>query len=72
MTEDSNLLGEFGLTGIPSVCHGIAQIEVTVDIDANGILSMSAVDKGTQRENKITITNDRAAAGRRLSLGPGS
>lgn len=72
MTEDSNLLGEFGLTGIPSVPRGIAQIEVTVDIDANGILSMSAVDKGTQRENKITITNDRATAGRRLSLGSGS
>ncbi|OBS82178.1 hypothetical protein A6R68_23834 [Neotoma lepida] len=61
VTEDSNLLGEFGLTDIPSVPHSISQIEVTVDIDANGVLSVSAVGQGTQKENKVTITSDGAA-----------
>uniref|UniRef100_A0A8C7JFX3 Heat shock protein family A (Hsp70) member 1B n=1 Tax=Oncorhynchus kisutch TaxID=8019 RepID=A0A8C7JFX3_ONCKI len=58
MTKDNNLLGKFELTGIPPAPRGIPQIEVTFDIDANGILNVSAVDKSTGKENKITITND--------------
>uniref|UniRef100_A0A2K5MA34 Heat shock protein family A (Hsp70) member 8 n=1 Tax=Cercocebus atys TaxID=9531 RepID=A0A2K5MA34_CERAT len=49
----------FELTGIPPAPQGVPQIEVTFDIDANGILSVSAVDKSTGKENKITITNDK-------------
>uniref|UniRef100_A0A2K5TL42 Heat shock cognate 71 kDa protein n=1 Tax=Macaca fascicularis TaxID=9541 RepID=A0A2K5TL42_MACFA len=49
----------FELTGIPPAPRGVPQIEVTFDIDANGILSVSAVDKSTGKENKITITNDK-------------
>jgi heat shock protein 1/8 len=59
MTKDNNLLGKFELTGIPPAPRGVPQIEVTFDIDANGILHVSAVDKSTGRENKITITNDK-------------
>lgn len=59
MTRDNNLLGKFELTGIPAAPRGVPQIEVTFDIDANGILNVSAVDKSTGRENKITITNDK-------------
>ncbi|KAL6087892.1 hypothetical protein STEG23_025507 [Scotinomys teguina] len=59
MTKDNNLLGKFELTGIPPAPCGVPQIEVTFDIDANGILSVSAVDKSTGKENKITITNDK-------------
>nr|AXR98395.1 70 kDa heat shock protein [Artemia franciscana] len=59
MTKDNNLLGKFELTGIPPAPRGVPQIEVTFDIDANGILNVSAVDKSTGRENKITITNDK-------------
>jgi len=59
MTKDNNLLGEFELTGIPPAPRGVPQIEVTFDIDANGILNVTATDKSTGRENKITITNDR-------------
>jgi len=59
MTKDNNLLGKFELTGIPPAPRGVPQIEVTFDIDANGIMHVSAVDKSTGRENKITITNDK-------------
>jgi L1 cell adhesion molecule like protein len=59
MTKDNNQLGKFELTGIPPAPRGVPQIEVTFDIDANGILNVSAADKSTGRENKITITNDK-------------
>ncbi|XP_067687872.1 heat shock 70 kDa protein cognate 4 [Haliotis asinina] len=59
MTKDNNILGKFELTGIPPAPRGVPQIEVTFDIDANGILNVSAVDKSTMKENKITITNDK-------------
>ncbi|XP_051899721.1 heat shock cognate 71 kDa protein-like [Pristis pectinata] len=59
MTKDNNLLGKFELSGIPPAPRGVPQIEVTFDIDANGILNVSAVDKSTGRTNKITITNDK-------------
>lgn len=61
MTKDNNLLGKFELTGIPPAPRGVPQIEVTFDIDANGIMNVSAVDKSTGKENKITITNDKGA-----------
>ncbi|KAG7157924.1 Heat shock 70 kDa protein-like 3 [Homarus americanus] len=59
MTKDNNLLGKFELSGIPPAPRGIPQIEVIFDIDANGILNVSAVDKSTGKVNKITITNDK-------------
>merc|ERR1711912_140341 len=59
MTKDNNLLGKFHLDGIPPMPRGVPQIEVTYDIDANGILNVSAVEKSTGKENKITITNDK-------------
>lgn len=59
MTKDNNLLGKFELTGIPPAPRGVPQIEVTFDIDANGILNVTAIEKSTQKENKITITNDK-------------
>uniref|UniRef100_A0A671QE90 Uncharacterized protein n=1 Tax=Sinocyclocheilus anshuiensis TaxID=1608454 RepID=A0A671QE90_9TELE len=59
MTKDNNLLGKFELTGIPPAPRGVPQIEVTFDIDTNAILNVSAVDKSTGKENKITITNDK-------------
>merc|ERR1711946_50916 len=59
MTKDNHLLGKFDLTGIPPAPRGVPQIEVTFDIDANGILNVSACDKSTGKENKITITNDK-------------
>jgi len=59
MTKDNNLLGKFELAGIPPAPRGVPQIEVTFDIDANGILNVSAADKSTGKENKITITNDK-------------
>ncbi|KAF8564096.1 hypothetical protein P879_09024 [Paragonimus westermani] len=59
MTCDNNLLGKFELSGIPPAPRGVPQIEVTFDIDANGILNVSAVDKSTGKQNKITITNDK-------------
>jgi heat shock 70kDa protein 1/2/6/8 len=58
-TKDNNMLGNFELTGIPPAPRGIPQIEVTFDIDANGILNVSAADKTTGKSNKITITNDK-------------
>jgi L1 cell adhesion molecule like protein len=59
MTRDNNLLGKFNLDGIPPMPRGQPQIDVTFDIDANGILNVSAVEKSTGKENKITITNDK-------------
>jgi len=59
MTKDNNLLGHFELSGIPPAPRGVPQIEVTFDIDANGILHVSALDKSTGRQNRITITNDK-------------
>jgi len=59
MTRDCNLLGKFDLSGIPPAPRGVPQIEVTYDIDANGILNVSAQDKSTGTINKITITNDK-------------
>uniref|UniRef100_A0A4W5R242 Heat shock protein family A (Hsp70) member 8 n=1 Tax=Hucho hucho TaxID=62062 RepID=A0A4W5R242_9TELE len=59
MTKDNNLLGKFELCGIPPAPRGVPQIEVTFDIDANGIMNVSAADKSTGKENKITITNDK-------------
>ncbi|XP_036101843.1 heat shock cognate 71 kDa protein-like, partial [Molossus molossus] len=59
MTKDNNLLGKSELTGIPPAPCGVPQIEVTIDIDANDILNVSAVDKSIGKENKITITNDK-------------
>src|SRR3984957_19289203 len=58
-TRDNNLLGKFELSGIPPAPRGVPQVEVTFDIDANGILHVSANDKTTGRSNRITITNDK-------------
>ena len=58
-TKDNNLLGKFELSGIPPAPHGVPQVEVTFDIDANGILNVSASDKTTGKSNRITITNDK-------------
>ena len=59
MTKDNNLLGKFDLTGIPPAPRGVPQIEVSFDVDANGILNVSAHDKSTGRTNQIRITNDK-------------
>jgi L1 cell adhesion molecule like protein len=59
MTRDNNLLGKFELTGIPPAPRGVPQIEVTFDIDANGILNVTAEDKSTGKSGNITITNDK-------------
>merc|ERR1712118_258770 len=59
MTKDCNLLRKFQLDGIPPMPRGVPQIEVTYDIDADGILNVSAVEKSTGKEQKITITNDK-------------
>ncbi|BAT76163.1 heat shock 70 kDa protein [Vigna umbellata] len=58
-TKDNNLLGKFELTGIPPAPRGVPQINVCFDIDANGILNVSAEDKTAGVKNKITITNDK-------------
>jgi L1 cell adhesion molecule like protein len=58
-TKDNNLLGKFELSGIPPAPRGVPQIEVTFDMDANGILNVSAADKTTGKSNRITITNDK-------------
>ncbi|KAL6931202.1 probable Heat shock protein SSA2 [Hanseniaspora guilliermondii] len=58
-TKDNSLLGKFDLSGIPPAPRGVPQVEVTFDIDANGILNVSAVEKGTGKSEKITITNDK-------------
>merc|ERR1712100_224915 len=59
MTKDNHQLGKFELTGIPPAPRGVPQIEVSFEIDANGILQVSAVDKGTGSKESITITNDQ-------------
>jgi len=58
-TRDCNILGTFELAGIPPAPRGVPQIEVTFDVDANGILNVSALEKGTGKSNKITITNEK-------------
>ncbi|RLN23463.1 luminal-binding protein 3-like [Panicum miliaceum] len=58
MTKDNRLLGKFDLTGIPPAPRGTPQIEVTFEVDANGILHVQAADKGTGKSEKITITSD--------------
>lgn len=59
MTKDNHLLGKFDLTGIPPAPRGVPQIEVTFEIDVNGILKVTAEDKGTGSKNQITIQNDQ-------------
>lgn len=59
MTKDNHLLGTFDLSGIPPAPRGVPQIDVSFDLDANGILNVSAVEKGTGKSHKITITNDK-------------
>jgi len=59
MTKDNNLLGKFQLDGIPPMPRGVPQIEVSFDVDANGILNVSAAEKSTGKSQKITITNDK-------------
>merc|ERR1712178_114593 len=59
MTKDNHILGKFNLDGIPPAPRGVPQIEVTFDIDANGVLNVSAMDKSSGKQNKITITNDK-------------
>jgi heat shock protein 5 len=59
MTKDNHLLGKFELTGIPPAPRGVPQIEVSFEIDVNGILNVAAEDKGTGNKNQITITNDK-------------
>merc|ERR1712244_42181 len=56
MTKDNHLLGKFELTGIPPAPRGVPQIEVSFEVDANGILQVAAEDKGTGKAEKITIT----------------
>ena len=58
MTRDNNKLGEFQLSGIPPMPRGTPQIEITYDVDANGILSVNAVEKSSGKSEQITITND--------------
>ena len=57
-TKDNNKLGEFQLTGIPPMPRGTPQIEITYEVDANGILSVSAIEKSSGKSEQITITND--------------
>ena len=59
MTKDNHLLGKFELTGIPPAPRGVPQIDVTFEVDANGILQVSAEDKGTGKAEKITITAEK-------------
>merc|ERR1712023_278682 len=59
LTKDNHKLGEFHLDGIPPAPRGVPQIEVTFDLDANGVMNVSAKDKATSTENNITITNDK-------------
>lgn len=63
-TKDNNMLGKFQLEGIPPMPRGVPQIEVTFDVDANGILNVSAAEKSTGKSNKITITNDKGRLSR--------
>jgi L1 cell adhesion molecule like protein len=59
MTRDNHLLGSFNLEGIPPAPRGVPQIEVSFDVDANGILQVSAVENATKKSKQITITNDK-------------
>jgi len=59
LVKDNHLLGKFDLTGIPAAPRGVPQIEVTFEIDENSILKVSAVDKGSGKQEKIVITNDK-------------
>ena len=59
MTKDNHVLGKFDLTGIPPAPRGVPQIEVTFEIDANGILQVGAEDKAAGNKERITITNDQ-------------
>ncbi len=59
MTKDNHILGKFELTGIPPAPRGVPQVEVTFEVDANGILQVSAEDKGTGKAEKITITAEK-------------
>merc|ERR1712161_123580 len=59
MTKDNNMLGKFHLDNIPPAPRGVPQVEVTFDIDANGILNVGAQDKSTGKSNQITITNEK-------------
>merc|ERR1712121_309569 len=59
MTRDNHILGKFDLTNIPPAPRGTPQIEVTFDVDSNGILDVSALEKGSGKAEKITITNDK-------------
>jgi L1 cell adhesion molecule like protein len=57
-TKNDNLLGKFELSSIPPAPRGVPQIEVTLDIDANGIINVIAADKSTGKSNKIVVTDD--------------
>ncbi|KAH9917213.1 heat shock 70kDa protein 5, isoform CRA_b [Amylocystis lapponica] len=59
LTKDNNLLGKFELSGIPPAPRGVPQIEVTFEIDANGIMRVAASDKGTGKSESVTITNEK-------------
>jgi len=59
LTKDNNSLGKFNLEGIPPAPRGVPQIEVSFEIDENGIMNVSATDKGTSKNAKITITNNK-------------
>ena len=59
MTKDNHILGKFDLSGIPPAARGVPQIEVTFEIDENSILSVSAVEKGTNKQESITISNEK-------------
>ena len=67
LAKDNRTLGHFHLVGIPPAPRGVPQIEVTFDIDANGILNVSAKDKATGKEQQITITASSGLARRRSS-----
>ena len=64
-TKDNNKLASFILTGLPHVLKGIPQIEVTFDIDSNGILQVSAVENSTGKEAAVTVINDKSGRGRK-------
>ena len=66
--KDNKMLGQFRLEGIPAAPRGVPQIEVTFDIDANGIVHVSAKDKGTGKEQKITITSSSGLTKKKLNV----
>jgi heat shock protein 1/8 len=59
MTKDNHILGKFSLDGIAPAARGVPQIEVSFDVDADGIMNVDAVDKASGKSNKITITNNK-------------